>query len=1055
MTSPLPDDDPVPRIGRYRVRGLLGRGGFGSVYRATDDRLNREVAVKVPHPGVLARPDQLARFEREARVAAGLRHPNIVPIYDASTGGERPYIAFAFVDGKTLADAARGGRVPVRRAVGWIAALADALAYAHAAGVLHRDVKPENVLVDADHRPHLTDFGLARQESEAERMTRDGSVTGTPGYLSPETITTNGQRSDAAADQYSLGVMLYELLAGRMPFEGTADVVYFHTVHTPPPPLRRLRPEVPRDLETVCLKAMAKGAGDRYAGCGELAADLGRWLAGEPVFARRESLPRRAGRWVAKEPLLSAAVGLAVLCLLAVVGVAANSARQQAELAAAADAAKADAERERDGVRRLSAELSRRLYASKVRRGCEAINAGDWAMARQDYDEAVALTATPGPELALLRHRLRELDRSFPLPLSFEPAALGVSRSGQWLVATGSGRLLRWDMTLPDPKPEEWTLPDDQAAANRLVVSPDGDQVLVFEVPEDNSGRPGGLRAQPNEGADTPPAVAVWSKRKVFPLPDHTPALTAFAFTADGGAVVAGDGGGGVWTWPVRKGAKLARLFTPPAPTRPAAGPLNPRAITRLVTAGGGKVAAVAADSQVTVWDGKTARRLTETTGGGQGQPPAFFHDPDHLLYFTAAGDRLEGFGGTPVGWNLATGTRDDSPTPDRTAALQAGGVALPAGMLGHISTEYGGFVVAAGESFSRDPVGDKALAAVVLPGGTRYAVATRNRVLVLRAACDGRTFGRANQEDRRFGDDADAGDGTISEAVEVSADGRVAVGVLNGKLWAIDTATGEPLGSAAEPAGVTALTLSADGTVLLAGTDKGAVLRWVTAGKEGFTGLVPAGGGGVKLLEWVSARRYLIGRAEGGLVVRDTEAAAEVPLGGADVPVARAAVSADGAVAVGVSDGGKLWAWRLDRPAAPSFTADVGVRAVGLATSADGRLAAVVGEDGQTHLVPMSGEGRRRVVRGTDLSCLTAAFLGDDRLITLDSFGRWEVWDLSGEEVLSVYTDSCGEDAESTSAATAGGWSPVRLRVVTGGKAVVAVRSTVSGFGWSVLSLD
>src|SRR5579884_3069052 len=225
-----PAADLPPAIARYRVRARVGAGAFGTVYRAHYPKLDRVVALKVLHAEILATPGVRERFQREARAAARMLHPNIVPVYDTGRDGDHCYIASAFVVGRTLSRLADGKPVEPRRAVTLVVQLLDALAYAHAQGVLHRDVKPDNCLVDKHDRFYLTDFGLAGPlGTEGTRMTRDGAVMGTPAYMAPEQALGALRGVGPAADQYAAGVVLYELLCGRVPFDGTAPILLYHT----------------------------------------------------------------------------------------------------------------------------------------------------------------------------------------------------------------------------------------------------------------------------------------------------------------------------------------------------------------------------------------------------------------------------------------------------------------------------------------------------------------------------------------------------------------------------------------------------------------------------------------------------------------------------------------------------------------------------------------------------------------------------------------------------------------------------------------------------------
>ncbi len=339
------------RIGRFEVRERLGAGAFGTVYRAYDPQLDREVALKVPNAGVLDSPKRIERFLREAKSAANLRHPNIVPLYDAGKDGEQYYIASAFINGQKLADAldASEGGLELKRAARLVRELAEALAYAHEQGIVHRDVKPDNVMLDAADRVHLMDFGLAARRDEESKLTNDGAVMGTPSYMAPEQAAGQQGEAQPAADQYAVGVVLYELLTGKTPFSGPVQVVIHSQIHTEPEKPTKFRPDVPKDLETVCLKAMNKRPEERYSDCQALADDLRRWHEGEPIAARRMSSVERLGRWVKKNKAvaaLSAAVATSLICGVVIsisLAASATEARQQAEGVARSE----QAERER------------------------------------------------------------------------------------------------------------------------------------------------------------------------------------------------------------------------------------------------------------------------------------------------------------------------------------------------------------------------------------------------------------------------------------------------------------------------------------------------------------------------------------------------------------------------------------------------------------------------------------------------------------------------------------------------------------------------------------
>jgi tetratricopeptide (TPR) repeat protein len=335
-----PEAPPPERVGRFTLRRELGRGGFGIVYLAYDPELRRDVALKVPHAPVLVTPELRARFRREAQAAAALDHPNVVPVYEAGEAGPLCYLVSAYCPGTTLAHwlAERTEPVPFADAVRLVRTLADAVQHAHSRGVLHRDLKPANVLLQiADLRlqidptdqsailnlqsaiPKIADFGLARIVGSASRPTRSGAVMGTPCYMAPEQALGKTRELGPAVDVYGLGAMLYEVLTGRPPFghDGAEDTLA-QVMWAEPVPPSRLRPQVPRELETICLKCLQKEPAGRYAGAAALADDLGRFLDGRPILARPLGRAERVRRWCRRRPLVTGL--LAALLLLGLGG---------------------------------------------------------------------------------------------------------------------------------------------------------------------------------------------------------------------------------------------------------------------------------------------------------------------------------------------------------------------------------------------------------------------------------------------------------------------------------------------------------------------------------------------------------------------------------------------------------------------------------------------------------------------------------------------------------------------------------------------------------------
>src|SRR5881394_67590 len=310
------DREPMPReshgmlpvkllgdFGDYELLEEIGRGGQGVVYRARQKSLNRTVALKVIGLGHWATEAHLKRFRREAEAAASLEHPCIVPIHEVGERDGCCYFSMKFVEGGQLDEVVRRTPMSIRQAAELIAKVARTVHYAHEHGILHRDIKPGNILLDDKCEPHLTDFGLARLVETESTMTRTLEVLGTPSYMAPEQAVGNNAAVSSATDVYGLGAVFYQLLTGQPPFAGGAT---YETIKllldTEPRQPRLLNPKIDRDLATICLKCLEKDPQRRYSSALALAEDLERWVKHEPIQARRTGVFARGKKWVRRKP---------------------------------------------------------------------------------------------------------------------------------------------------------------------------------------------------------------------------------------------------------------------------------------------------------------------------------------------------------------------------------------------------------------------------------------------------------------------------------------------------------------------------------------------------------------------------------------------------------------------------------------------------------------------------------------------------------------------------------------------------------------------------------
>lgn len=451
-------------FGRYELQEPVGEGSFGLVWSAFDKELHRRVAIKIPRAANL-RPKDVERFLREAKLVAQLRHPNIVAVHETGSHNGTPFIVSDFVDGSTVDVWKSTSRRSLHDVTRLCVRIADALHHAHEAGIVHRDLKPTNILVDADDRPMVTDFGLAKNVAD-ETSTIEGNVLGSPAYMSPEQARGDAYRSDRRTDVFSLGVVLYELIANVRPFIGSRQEVLHKVLNASPARPRSIDASISVDLETICLKALSKEPAQRYATAQEMADDLQRYLNGEPILARSISPVSRAWSWCNRNRALASSLAAAAGLLL-FVAVAAPVVAYQRSL---------DARQ----LTTLSRETAAQLYVSNMNVVYDAwINQSNPRRTRQvlsQYKDSASEEDLRGFEWHLL-NRLTEQPSQMQTGAAIQ--SLDTSPDGSLLAIAGQAE----EILLIDIASREvvMTLPGQQNTGWSIRFSPGGSLVAATD----------------------------------------------------------------------------------------------------------------------------------------------------------------------------------------------------------------------------------------------------------------------------------------------------------------------------------------------------------------------------------------------------------------------------------------------------------------------------------------------------------------------------------------------------------------------------------------------
>jgi WD40 repeat protein len=651
-------DRALPIVTGYEILDMLGRGGMGVVYKARQLALHRVVALKMILAGAHADAEELRRFRREAEAAARLQHPGIVQVFEIGEYQGLPFMALEYCAGGSLSRKLAGMPLPPREAARLTAAVADTLEAAHQKQIVHRDLKPQNVLLTESGAPKIADFGLARKLDSASVGTHTGAVVGTPSYMPPE--QARGERVGPAADVYALGAVLYELLTGRPPFVGPdAMAILSQVFYKDPLRPHRLQPTVPRDLETICLKCLHKEPGQRYLAARDLAEDLRRFQAGEPIVARPAGRLERAWKWARRHPARAmVAVLVPLLALLLVVGGGVAwlwqqaewtgeqteaLRRQEAEARHKAEQAQSTAQaalidlnvqkKKADGLavdlfkantdlQKANDEIQRLLYLDRVR------------LAWKEYESGETLRARMLLQQCEEKHRHWEWHH-LHLVLSRELATLtghtavvarvAFSPDGQRLVSVSADKTMKlWDTATGK---EIATLAGHTSIIHHVAFSPDGQRIA-------------------SAGEDT--TVMLWDGtdgKALATLPGHTRGVAHVAFSPDGQRLASAGLDRTVKLWDVATGKEVITLEHQHADLGEGQFFNSAHAV---FSPDGKRLASACSDKTVKIWDTATNQEIAALEGHTDLVTDLAF-SPDGQRLASASADR------TVKVWDVAT----------------------------------------------------------------------------------------------------------------------------------------------------------------------------------------------------------------------------------------------------------------------------------------------------------------------------------------------------------------------------------------------------------------
>src|SRR5580704_14370060 len=662
--SESPESGPKRTIryfGDYELLEEIARGGMGVVYKARQMSLNRPVALKMILAGALASENDVKRFYSEAEAAATLDHPNIVPIFEVGQHEGQHYFAMGYIDGPSLAAKLDAAGWPTSEAARLVRQIAEAIQYAHARGVIHRDLKPQNVLLGADGVPRITDFGLAKRSEDASNLTTTGQILGTPSYMSPEQAAGKTREIGPLTDVYSLGAILYALLTGRPPFEGP-DVIstISRVIFEEPTSPRRHNPQVDQDLETITLKCLAKDPAERYSSARELADDLDRFLRDEPIRARPVGSMETAWRWCRRKPLVASLVSVISLLLLigAVGGTTlavisnrnARRADQNASLASEetvkARIAQSNAEEEQRRADTNAAQAERRRLEAESARNTAEAEKHKAETARHEADESSRQAKAEADRANWLLYAREIGDAEHEWEVGDVAAA--------WRHLNSSRRDLRgWEYHYLDTlfNQNQKTINGHAYPVTSVAFSPDGKRITsgcldgTVKVWSASSGHEAialaGHNGAVNSVAFSPDGqriasgsedrtVKVWdatSGELFLTLKGHTNGVSSVAFSTDSKRIASGSQDKTVKVWDASSGQQTLTL----------------NGHTGIVSGvafspDGKRIASASQDDTLKVWDARTGRE-TLALKGHTSKVWSVAFSPDGLRIASGSGD--------------------------------------------------------------------------------------------------------------------------------------------------------------------------------------------------------------------------------------------------------------------------------------------------------------------------------------------------------------------------------------------------------------------------------